>query len=94
VLVIDGRGENSYVRCDQLGLVAELRDEINGLRSIRESEREIDWWSHALTSLKPKQGQPPEKGCGQGDPVSSPHQEVGRDLKGSGECKQVCNWGS
>jgi len=39
-------------------------------------------------------GQPPEKGCDQRDPVSSPHQDVGRDLKGSQEWKQVCNHGS
>jgi len=44
-LEMDGRGENSCVRCDQLdyllGLVAELRDKVDRLRSIRESEREI-----------------------------------------------------
>jgi len=36
-----------------------LRNEvdIDRLRSTRESEREIDWWSHTLTSLKPEQGQ-------------------------------------
>jgi len=84
-LEIDGSGENSCVRCAQLdyllGLVTDLRDEVDSLRNIRESEREIDWWSHALTSPKPEQGQPPEKGCHQRDPVSSSHQDVGRDLK-------------
>jgi len=59
------------------------------LRSIRESELEMDWWSRALTSLKPEQGQPPEKGRDQRDPVSSLHQDEGRVLKGSGEWKQV-----
>jgi len=41
-LETDGRGENSCVSCDQLDyllvLVAELRDEVDGLRSIRERE--------------------------------------------------------
>jgi len=84
--------------CDQLdcllGLMAELRDEVDRLRSIRESEQEIDWWSHSLTSLKPKQGHPPETGCDQRDPVSFPHEDVGRVLKGNGEWKQVHNRGS
>jgi len=95
---MDGREDNSYVRCDQLdyllGLVAEIRDEVDRLRSIRESEQEIDWWSHALSSLTPEQGQPPEKGCGQRDLVSSPNQKAGRDFKGCGEWKQVRSRGS
>ncbi|TRZ06678.1 hypothetical protein HGM15179_020428 [Zosterops borbonicus] len=37
---------------DLLSLVAELREEVERLRSIRESEREIDWWSSALPSLR------------------------------------------
>ena len=74
--------------------MAELRGEVDTLRSIKESEREIDWCRHALTSLKPEQEQPPEKGCGQRERVSSPHQEVGRDLKGSSEWKQVLRQGS
>ncbi|XP_053823847.1 uncharacterized protein LOC128801764 isoform X1 [Vidua chalybeata] len=37
---------------DLLSLVAELREEVERLRSIRDSEREIDWWSSALTSLR------------------------------------------
>jgi len=47
-----------------------------------------------LTSLKPEQGQPPEKDYEQRDPVSSPHQHVGRVLKGSSEWKKVHNRGS
>jgi len=86
-------GESSCVRCDQLhyllGLVEDLRDEVDKPWSIRDSEREIDWWSLAVTSLKPEQGQPPEKGCDQRDPVSSPHQDLGKVLKGSSEWKQV-----
>jgi len=55
-LVTDVSGENSGVRCDWvddlLSLVAELREEVERLRSIRESEKEIDWWNHALPSLR------------------------------------------
>jgi len=39
-----------------LGLVAEQRDEVDSLRSIREYEQETDLWNHALTSLKPETG--------------------------------------
>jgi len=95
---MDGSRGNSCVRCDQVddlvGLVAEVRKEADRQRSIRESEQEIDWWSHALTSLKPGQGQPPENARDQRDPISSRHQDVGRVLKGSGEWKQVHNRGS
>jgi len=89
-LEMDGSRANCCVRCDQvdylLGLVA---DEVDRLRSIKESEQEIDWWNHALISLKPELGQPPEKGCDQRDPVSSPHHNVGRVLKGNGKWEQV-----
>lgn len=48
--------EETCLRCEQLNnllsLVAELREEVERLRSIRESEREIDWWSSALPSLR------------------------------------------
>ena len=30
---------------DLLSLMAELKDEVESLRSIQECEREIDWWS-------------------------------------------------
>lgn len=40
------------VRCEQvdelLSLVVELREEVERLRTIRECEREIDWWSDSL----------------------------------------------
>jgi len=88
-LEMDGSGEDSCVRYDQLdyllGLVAELRDKADRLKGISESEQDIDWWNHALTSPKPEQGQPPEKAHDQRDPVSSPHQEAGRVFKGSSE---------
>jgi len=58
-LVWEGSRQNVCVHCDQvddlLSLVAELKDEVKRLRSIRECEREIDLWSHALPS--PKQAQ-------------------------------------
>ncbi|NXS98382.1 MAP1B protein, partial [Jacana jacana] len=47
-----GSGDNTCVRCDQvndlLSWVAELQDEVERLRSIRECEREIDWSTHSL----------------------------------------------
>ncbi|KAK4810652.1 hypothetical protein QYF61_007389 [Mycteria americana] len=51
-LFMDGSSEDSCVRCDQvddlLCMVAELQEEVERLRSIREAEKEIDWWCHAL----------------------------------------------
>lgn len=48
--------EETCLRCEQendlLSLVAELREEVERLRCIRESEREIDRWSSALQSLR------------------------------------------
>ncbi|GAB0207986.1 hypothetical protein GRJ2_003264300 [Grus japonensis] len=92
-LVADGSSENGCVRCDQvddlLSLVAELHEEVERLRSIREAEREIDWWNQALPSLRQKQGQPPNKTQGEGDPVSSPCQAEGSSLKEGSEWKQV-----
>lgn len=40
---------------DLLCLVAELKEEVEGLKNTRECEREIDWWSHTLPSLKKMQ---------------------------------------
>ena len=51
-LEMDGSRANNCVRCDQLdcllSLMAELRGKVHRLRSLRESEQEIDWWNHAL----------------------------------------------
>ncbi|TRZ16813.1 hypothetical protein HGM15179_010322 [Zosterops borbonicus] len=48
--------KEACLRCEQvndlLSLVAELREEVEQLRSIRESGREMDWWSSALPSLR------------------------------------------
>ncbi|GAB0208393.1 hypothetical protein GRJ2_003305000 [Grus japonensis] len=92
-LAEDGSSEIGCVRCDQaddlLSLVAELREEVERLRSIREAEKEIDWWSQALPSLRQKQGQLTDQNQGEGDPVSSPCQAEGSSLKGRSEWKQV-----
>ena len=46
-VLLEGRSDSACVRCDQLddllSLVAELKEEVERLRSIRECEREIDW---------------------------------------------------
>ncbi|GAB0208697.1 hypothetical protein GRJ2_003335400 [Grus japonensis] len=92
----DGSSEIGCLRCDQvddlLSLVAELREEVERLRSIREAEREIDWWSQALPSLRQKQGQLTDQSQGEGDPVSSPRQAEGSSLKEGSEWKQVHAW--
>ncbi|XP_009470361.1 PREDICTED: death-associated protein 1 [Nipponia nippon] len=48
--------DNTCVRCEQvedlLSMVAELKEEVARLRSIRECERETDWWSRSLPSLR------------------------------------------
>jgi len=58
-LETDNSKGNNCIRCDQmhylLCLVAELREEVDRLRSIREAEQEIDWWSHALTTQESTQ---------------------------------------
>lgn len=35
---------------DLLSLVADLKEEVERLRSIRQCEREIDWWSQVPAS--------------------------------------------
>ena len=44
------------LQCEQLNslllMVAELREQVERLRSNRGSERETDWWSSVLPSLK------------------------------------------
>ena len=40
---------------DLLSLVAELKEEVERLRSIQECEREINWWSGTLPSPRPRQ---------------------------------------
>ncbi|KAK4818853.1 hypothetical protein QYF61_020072 [Mycteria americana] len=58
---MDGSRDDSCVRCDQvddlLCMVAELQEEVEKLRSVREAEKEIDWWCHALPPLRQEQEQ-------------------------------------
>jgi len=58
-LLPDIRSDSSSFQCDQLkgllSLVAELKEEVERLSSIRECNREIDWWGRTLPSLRPRQ---------------------------------------
>ena len=74
---------------DLLSLMAELREEVERLRNIRESEKEINWWNHALPSLRLKKEQPPEKTQDQRDSVSSPCQAESSHIKE----RSVYAWG-
>ena len=55
-ILSEGTSDNNGVRCNQpddlLSLVVELKEEVERLRSIRECERELDWWSNTLAPLK------------------------------------------
>ena len=57
-----GEGRSDCVRCDQvnylLSLVANLQDEVERLRSIKECEREIECWDQTLPA--PRSQQPDE----------------------------------
>lgn len=81
VLAMEGSGDNSCVRFKQvndlLSLVIKLKDEVERLRSIRECEREIDWWTYPLSLRERKQVEAPGK---LEDPLPSCHQAVGGDL--------------
>ena len=54
----EGSSKNACGRRTQveelLSLVAELWEEVDRLKSIRESKKEIDWWNHTLPSLEQK----------------------------------------
>jgi len=73
--------------------VAELREEVDRLRSIRETEQEISWWSHALTTQESTQQQPVKKARDQRALVTSLHRAEGRDAKENSEWKRVRNRG-
>jgi len=70
-------------------LVAELKEEVERLRSIRECNREIDWWSHALPS--PKQVQRMDVPQEAVDPLPSHHQAEGEDLREGGMVTGPCS---
>jgi len=96
VLVPEDNRDNSCVRRDQvndlLSLVAELKEEVERLRSIRACEREIDWWSRTLPSLRPRQQEAaPQK---EEDPLPSCHQAEGGDLRDKGGWKWIPAQGS
>ena len=67
--------------------MAELKEEVERLRNIRECEREIDWWSSTLPSLRPRQQEAAPQEAE--DPLSSCHQADRGDLRDRGEWKQV-----
>lgn len=52
-----GEGDSTCVRCDQLNdllsQVADLKQEVERLRSIKECEREIDWWWQTQSAPRP-----------------------------------------
>ncbi|KFP05974.1 hypothetical protein N300_12226, partial [Calypte anna] len=74
------------VRCEQVNdllyMVAELKEEVERLRSIRDSEREIDWWSRTLSTAKEIQKESVK-------PCPSSDQTVVADQVDGGEWKQV-----
>ncbi|GAB0179306.1 hypothetical protein GRJ2_000395900 [Grus japonensis] len=80
----DGSSEHTCGRCAQveelLHLVTELWEEVSGLRSIRECEREIDYWNHTLPSL----GQAPQanSACDMEDSLPSLCLSEYSDLRG------------
>ena len=53
-LAVPGDGGSTCVRCDQLKdllcLVVNLKEEVERLRTIKECEREIDWWCQSLSA--------------------------------------------
>ncbi|KAJ7413966.1 hypothetical protein WISP_87324 [Willisornis vidua] len=64
---------STCIQCEQVNnllcLVAELKEEVERLRSISESERQIDWWSHTLSTPKEAQQEvvKPSPSCHQAD---------------------------
>jgi len=90
-LVPEDSRDNGCVQCDQvndlLSLVAELKDEVERLRSIWECEREINWWSRTLPSLRPRQQEAAPREAE--NPLPSCHQAEGGDLRDRGEWKRV-----
>lgn len=53
-LAVLGEGGSDCVHCDQvnylLSLVVDLKEEVERLRTIKECEREIDWWCQSLSA--------------------------------------------
>jgi len=91
VLGLEHSRDNSCVRCHQvndlLSLVAELKEEVERLRNIRECEREIDWWSRTLPSVRPRQQEAALQEAE--DPLPSFPKAEGGDLRDRGGWKWV-----
>ena len=89
--VSDSSSKHTCGRCAQveglLCLVTELQEEVNRLRSIRESERERDYWNGTLPSLR--QAQQAHRTHDTEDSLSSLHLVEHSDLKGRGQRRQV-----
>ena len=71
---VTGSRANNCVRCNQVGdllsLVVQLKGEVEGLRTIRECEKETGWWSHsAVTETNTAHGHLRRRG---GSPTCSP----------------------
>ena len=86
-----GGRETACVRCEQVDdlvrMVAELKEEVQRLRDIRECEREIDWWSDSLQDRRERdQGETPQRGV---DPLPCCHRAEGGDLRVEEEWRQV-----
>jgi len=81
----DSRDNGEQVN-DLLSPVAELKEEVERLRSIWECEREINWWSRTLPSLRPRQQETAPR---EEDPLPSCHQAERGDLRDGGEWKRV-----
>lgn len=64
-LVPRARSEGSCVRREQgdgvLSLLAEIREEVERLRSGRKAEQLVGWWSQAVPSLRQREEQPAGK---------------------------------
>lgn len=87
-LLPQGSRDTVCIRCDQvndlLRKVVELKEEVERLRSIRNCENEIDWWSHTL-----RQRQQEEALSEVDDPLPSCHQAEGEDSRDKGEWSQI-----
>lgn len=87
-LELDDSRDNSCVKCNQadvlLIMVAALREEVERLRSIRDPEEKIGWWSHSRPSLWQMHQLAASQEAEDPSPTVSPHQAEEGDL-GDGE---------
>ncbi|KGL92569.1 hypothetical protein N301_03553, partial [Charadrius vociferus] len=90
-LAMEGSGDNTCVRCEQvndlLSLVIELKEAVERLRTIRQCEREINWWAHSLRVREHVEAShTPE------DPLLTSHPAVEGDLKEEGDLGEEEEW--